>query len=205
MDALMVGFVGGFVWGGWRTGFLRRLIGLGFVAISLVVSAYFRYAVGAIATTLFKGIPPEYADLVGYAIAFPAILAGLHLASYKLLGKVAVSGLTKETDRALGALFGGLEAILILSVFVVIFDTYFKTSAAAAGAAAAGELKQLDAAMKASTTVRLLRDTTVPATLTVLGPILPRDISSLLSQALPGGVPGGLPGGGPGGLPFPTP
>lgn len=201
MDVLMVGFVGGFVWGGWRTGFLRRLLGLAFVGISLIVSAYFRYAVGAIATTFFKGIPPEYADLVGYAIAFPAILAGLHIASHMLLGKVAVSGLTKEADSALGALFGGLEAILILSVFVVIFDTYFKTSAAIASVSMAGELKQLEAAMKTSTTVRLLRDTTVPVTLTVLGPILPKDISSLLSHAVPGGLPGGLPSG----LPFPTP
>lgn len=193
MDVLFVGFIGGFVAGGWRTGFLRRLIGLAFVAISLVASAYFRYPVGAIASAFFKGIPPEYADLVGYTIAFPAILTGLHIARRRLLGKVAASGLAKETDQALGALVGGLEAILILSVMVVIVDVYLKSSASLGGAAAAGAIKQLETAMNASTTVRLLRDTTVPATLTVLGPILPKDIGSLLSNGLPRGLPGGLP------------
>ena len=32
MDVLLVGFIGGYIYGGWRTGFLRRLAGLGFLA-----------------------------------------------------------------------------------------------------------------------------------------------------------------------------
>lgn len=195
MDALLVGFVGGFVYGGWRTGFLRRLLGLGFAAISIVVAAYFRYAVGAVASTFFTGIPPEYADLVGFTIAFPAILASLHLASRKLIGKVSVSGLTKETDSALGALFGALEAIVILSAAIVVFDAYFKTSSTLVGHASSGMLAQLKGAMDASTTVKLLRGTTVPTAVAILGPILPKDLASVVSSALPSGLPGGAPGG----------
>lgn len=193
MDVALVGFIGGFVFGGWRTGFLKRLIGLGFAAISLVASAYFRYPVGAIASALFPKIPSDYADLVGYTIAFPVILAGLHLTSRRLLRDVNVQGLTKEADQALGAVFGGLEAIVIVSAAIVIFDTYFRTGTGAGVLAGdASLLKQLGQAMDGSTTVKLLRDTTVPLTLAVLGPILPKDISTLLSNGLPG-LPGGLP------------
>ena len=48
------------------------------------------------------------------------------------------------------------------------------------------------ASFNESYTVHLLRATTVPFVLTVLGPLLPKDISSLV----PGGVPGmpGIPG-----------
>jgi uncharacterized membrane protein required for colicin V production len=195
MDALLVGFVGGFIYGGWRTGFLRRLLGLAFAAISIVVAAYFRYAVGAIATTFFKGIPTEYANLVGFTIAFPAILASLHLASRKLIGKVNVSGLTKEADSALGAVFGALEAVVILSAAIVVFDVYFKTSGTLVGASGAGMLAQVRDAMDASTTVRILRGTTVPAAVAILGPVLPKDLASVISGAMPSGLPGGSPGG----------
>jgi hypothetical protein len=40
--------------------------------------------------------------------------------------------------------------------------------------------------------VHLLRDTTVPVVLNILGPLLPRDISTLL-RAGPPALPGGLP------------
>ncbi|HEY3522579.1 MAG TPA: CvpA family protein, partial [Candidatus Limnocylindrales bacterium] len=95
--------IGGFIYGGWNTGFLKRLIGIGFMAISFVASAYFRYPVGAIATAVFPSIPADYADLVGYTIAFPAILAALHLASRATLGRVHMEGMTEKMDRGLGA------------------------------------------------------------------------------------------------------
>ena len=39
-DVLLLGFIAGFVRGGWSTGFLRRLAGLGYMAISFVAGAY---------------------------------------------------------------------------------------------------------------------------------------------------------------------
>jgi uncharacterized membrane protein required for colicin V production len=199
MDVVLVGFVAGFIFGGWRTGFLRRVIGIGFMAISFVASAWFRYPVGAIASAFFPKIPADYANLVGYTIAFPVVLAALHLGSRALLGRVSVSGITKEADQALGALVGAVEAILILSAVIVILDTYFGTGSKISTEVGLGALKGFTESFNASTTVHILRDTTVPFVLTVLGPFLPKDIKTIL----PGGLV--LPSGLPGGLPFPTP
>jgi uncharacterized membrane protein required for colicin V production len=189
MDVVLVGFIAGFVFGGWRTGFLRRLLGIGFMVAAFLLGAYFRYPVGAIASQLFKDIPSDYANLVGYAIAFPVVLAALHLVGNALIGRVAVRGVTRELDGALGAVFGGVEAVLILSAAVVILDAYFGTSSSIGAAVAPGPLKELTKALNASETVHLLRSTTVPITLAVLGPLLPRDVGTLL----PGGLPGRLP------------
>lgn len=194
MDVLLVGFVGGFVYGGWRTGFLRRLIGIGFLVISFVASAYFRYPVAAVASAFFKDIPAGYANLVGYTIAFPVVLGTLHLIGGRLTRSVSVSGLTKEADQALGAAFGGVEAILILSAVVVILDTYFGTGSTLSTEIGLGALKGFTEQLNASTTFHILRSTTVPITLAILGPLLPADIKTIL----PGGLQG-LPG--PGGVP----
>ena len=189
MDVLLVGFIGGFVFGGWRTGFVRRLIGIVFLVAAFIASAYIRYPVGAVASAFFKDIPADYANLVGYTIAFPAILAALHLGSHFLLGEVRVNGVTKEVDQGLGAVFGGVEAILILSAAVVILDAYFGTDSSIAKTIGAGNLKDLTASLNATTTVHLLRSSTVPAVLAAVGPFLPTDVSTLMPTGLPETLP----------------
>jgi uncharacterized membrane protein required for colicin V production len=196
MDVLLVGFIAGFIFGGWRSGFLRRVIGIGFMVLSFVVSAYFRYPVGAIATALFPDVPADYANLVGYTIAFPVVLGALHLGSRTMLSRISVQGITKEADQALGALFGGIEAILILSAAVVILDAYFGTNSTLTASFGPGTLRSFTEALNASTTVHLLRGSSVPVVLTILGPFLPSDVSTLLPTGIPG-----LPSN----LPFPSP
>lgn len=189
MDIVLVTFVGTLIFGGWRAGFLKSLAGLIFTILSFVLGAYIRYPVGAVASTFFKSIPANYANLVGYAIAFPALLAGLHVASRVTLGRIRIQGVTRAVDAALGAIFGAVEAILILSVAVVILDTYFGKGSALADLVPNGTVKDLVKAFNASTTVHLLRDTTVPVILAVLGPLLPTDVKTLIPTGLPGGLP----------------
>ncbi len=200
MDVVLVGFIAGLIFGGWRSGLLRRLIGIGFMALSFVLSAWFRYPIGLVASAFFKDIPAGYANLVGYTIAFPVVLVGLHLAGGFLLKEVSVRGMTKELDQALGAFFGGVEAVLILSAVIVIMDAYFGTSSSLMGTAGLGALRSFTEALNGSTTVHILRGSTVPFVLAVLGPLLPSDIRTIL----PGGLPG-LPTELPGILPLPTP
>lgn len=194
MDIVLVGFIGGFIFGGFRTGFVRRLLGIVFIVVAAVAGAYFRYPVGVIAKQFFPDIPADYANLVGYTIAFPAILVGLYVFEAAFLRKVTPEhGLSRGLDQALGAVFGGIEAILILSVAVVVVDTYFGTKSQLAADIPPGMLKSFTEAFNGAETVKLLRETTVPVMLAILGPILPKDVTTLLPNGLPTR------------LPFPTP
>jgi uncharacterized membrane protein required for colicin V production len=189
VDVVLVGFIAGYIFTGWRTGFLRRLLGLGFMALSFVASVYLRYPIGAIASTFFKDIPPEYANLVGSAIAFPVVLGALHVVSHAMMGRLAMQGMSKELDKALGAVFGGIEAVLIVSAVVVLADTYFGTSSVLPRAGGPESIRSLVAALNGSTTVHLMRDTTIPLVLAILGPFLPTDVKTLLPSGLPAGFP----------------
>lgn len=201
MDVLLVGFIVGFIVGGWRTGFLRRLVGLAFIAISFVLSVYLSKPFGDLIHGWFPDITPAYAELWAYLLIFPAALVALHLLIGRLLKNVAVSGVSKELDSALGALFGAIEAILILTVVVIAIDRY-SVQVAASSVGAIKPLMDLLQGISTSNTARLLRETTVPALLAIVGPLLPKDVSSLLDK-LPNGVKGGIPG--VPGFPFPSP
>lgn len=194
MDIALVGLIAGLVFAGFRTGFLWRLLGIVFIVIAAVAGAYLRYPVGALAKQAFPDIPADYANLVGYAIAFPAILVGLHIVEVAFLRKVVPQhGLSRELDQALGAVFGGIEAVLIISVLVVVVDTYFGTNSKLAADIPGGFLKSFTEAFNGSETVRLLRGTTVPVTLAVLTPVLPSDLTKLLPNGLPTRLPFPIP------------
>ncbi len=192
MDIVLVGFIGASIFGGFRAGLIRSILGLLFMAVSFIAGAYLRYPVGALFTTFFKDVPSDYSNLVGYTIVFPVVLAGLHIVSGLLFKKVAVRGIEEGLDKALGAVFGGVEAILIISAAIVIVDTYLGTTQIR-NTLGPGMLKSITDALNGSTTVHILRDTTVPIVLGLLGPLLPKDISSLIPNGLPS-LPGGLPG-----------
>lgn len=201
IDVLLVGFIVGFIIGGWSTGFLRRLAGLGFIAIAFVLSTYLSKPFGDFIHGLFTDVTPAYAELWAYLLLFPAILVALHLFVGRLLKNVAVRGVSRELDRVLGAILGAIEAILILTVIVIAVDRY----AVEVAASTIGKIRpliDLIQAISTSETAKLLRETTVPFVLSVIGPLLPRDISSLLDK-LPNGVKGGIPG--IPGVPFPSP
>ena len=198
MDVVLVGFMAAFTFGGWRTGLVHRLAGLLFMAIAFVLGAYVRGPFGDLVHGFFPDMPPDYASLLGYAFGFPIILAILHIATYQALKGRHIGGVTRELDKALGAAFGFLEAVLILSAVVVIFDTYFSGGGQPGKTPGLNIVESLASGFNSSYTVQLLRSTTVPLVLAALGPLLPKDISTLLPSGTPGlpGLPGipGLPG-----------
>jgi uncharacterized membrane protein required for colicin V production len=188
-DLLMLGFIAATVFGGFRSGFIRRLAGLAFLGISFVAGAYLRAPAGALVHGFFPKIPEQYADMVGYSVAFSALLIVFNLLSSRLLSRVATGGLSQATDKLLGIAFGGLEAILILSAGIVILHTY-SDSTALGGIAQLGFLHDLRTAVDDSTIGKLLEDTTVPIVLLLLSPLLPTDIKSIVPTTIPGGLPG---------------
>ena len=124
MDLILVGFVAGLTFGGWRTGFLsprgRARLYRDLISRRGISARPIRGLIHG----LFPDMPGDYAELIGYAFLFPILLmcsrAGPPVPQGPPRGRH-----DSELDRALGAIFGFIEAVLILSVLVVIFDTYF--------------------------------------------------------------------------------
>ena len=191
-DLLLLVFIAGFIRAGWASGFLRRLVGLGYIAISLVLGAYLRQPLGALVNQFFPKIPPSYAEMVGYTIAFTVVVAALNLVSNRILSKVAVRGVSRGLDQALGAVFGGIEALLLISAAIVILDTYFGKTGALATDPGLGFLKTVSVELDTSTIGQFLIHTTVPFVLAILGPLLPKDVSSMVPAGLPE-IPSGVP------------
>ena len=188
-DVVLLGVFAGFARAGWSSGFVRRLFGLLFIVVGFVVSAYVRTPVGALVHQFLPKVPAEYADAIGYSVAFGAITIGLNLVSGIFLSRVPKHGLARRTDQLLGVAFGLAEAVLLVSVAIVILHTYTDPANARSAFADLHLLVDLRAAVDGSTIGKLLEDTTVPIVLVLLGPFLPTDIKSIVPTQIPGGLP----------------
>jgi len=189
-DLLLLGFIGGYVRGGWVTGFVRRLAGLAFLLVAFLVGARLREPVGALISGLFPGIPDGWTDMIGYSVAFGVVYTGLNVVAGGVLRKVAVGGMSRATDRLLGAVLGGVEGLILASIAIVILHAYATPGSTIETLANMAILPNLVSAVDASTVGRFLERTTVPIVLKLLGPLLPTDLTSFLPATFPGGLPG---------------
>ena len=189
-DVGMLAFVLVFLRAGWSSGLVRRVLGLIFLAASFVVGAYLRSPIGELVSTFLPHVPKVYAAMIGYSVASTVILVVLNLVSRPFMARVPQVGLARRTDQALGVVFGGLEAALILSAAIVILHTYGSTLEDLGSTFVdTGLVHDIRVAVDGSTIGQLLEKTTVPFVLLVLGPLLPKDITRVVPANIPGGIP----------------
>jgi uncharacterized membrane protein required for colicin V production len=189
-DVVLLVVFAGFARAGWSSGFVRRLFGLLFIVVGFVASAFLRTPVGALVHEFLPKVPAEYADVIGYSVAFSAITIGLNLVSGAFLSRVPQHGFARRTDQLLGVAFGIAEAAVLVSAGIVILHSFSTETVLPGGL---GEfvptLNGLRKAVDDSTIGKLLEDTTVPIVLLLLGPFLPTDLKSIVPTQIPGGLP----------------
>ena len=189
-DVVMLGVFLVFLRAGWMSGLIRRVVGLIFLAVSFVVGAYLRFPVGDLVNVFLPHVPRVYAAMIGYTIASTVILVVLNLVARPFMARVPKVGLARRTDQILGIVFGGLEAALILSAAIVILHTYGAALQEAGSTFTdTGLLHDIRVAVDESTIGQLLEKTVVPFVLLVLGPFLPKDITQVVPENIPGGIP----------------
>lgn len=186
-DLVLLLFIGGMALAGWRSGFVRRLVGLVFLVVSFLAGAYLRVPAGAVVHSVLPKIPQAYAEMVGYSVAFAVLLVALNLVAKPIVARAPRHGLSREMDAALGAVLGFVEAVLIASAAIVILHT-FSTSAAdlPGGYVETGFLKDIRTQVDDSTIGGLLEKTIVPIVLVVLGPVLPTTLKDIVPKTIPG-------------------
>jgi uncharacterized membrane protein required for colicin V production len=205
VDLLLLAFIGGYVRGGWTTGFVRRLAGLVFLVVAFLLGAYLREPLGALIQSVFPDIPEGWTDTAGYGAAFGIVYVGLNVIVGNILRQTAVGGMPRATDRVLGAGLGAVEGIVLASVAIVILHTYATPGSTIEALANVAILPNLVQSIDSSTIGRFLEATTVPIVLKLLGPFLPADITQFVPATIPGGLPGFPLPGIPMTLPTPTP
>jgi uncharacterized membrane protein required for colicin V production len=171
---------------GYAQGITRRLLGIVAILFSLGLAAQLRTPLGGYLAQQWTNLPPDYGYMVGFAAVFIAAAVTLSIGiqiSYRpapLLYRYPV------LDEILGGVLGVLEGFIILTAFLIITDPYFLGAGLRAGGIS-GEfapIRALHDFVDDSASATALRDSVIPAVMTVFGWLFPEEVVKTFTGAL---------------------
>ena len=179
IDLLLIGFFAVFFILGFAQGTIRRLIGIASILFSFLFAANLSSSLGTFLGDNWTQFSPEYGQMIGFLMVFVlgcvvfAILAQGFYKPQPLFEKA------RFVDEILGGILGLIEAGLILLCFIVILDTFFRSTGVPADPDELPYLRQIYDALNGSQVVAVFRDTIIPVFMTVFGLLMPTSISDL--------------------------
>jgi uncharacterized membrane protein required for colicin V production len=177
MDIVIGTFIVGGAFTGWRRGLVFQLNGLLMLIVSFVAGAYLRVPIGDIIAKIWTTLPPSYAEMLGYAFAFAFVFIVGNIVVGRLYGTTQLAGVSEMADKVMGAILGGVVGALLVSAGIAILDTFYgQPNQIGKTAEGIFLLKFFHDGLADSWLADVLRATTVPIMLEVLGPVIPRDI-----------------------------
>lgn len=163
---------------GYAQGVIRRLLGIGAIAFSLIVAAQLRAPLGDYLTEQWTGIAASYSQMVAFGAVFTAAAITLSLGIQITYRPAPLFQRYPVLDEIIGGILGVLEGFLILIAILLILDPHYNQQAvqATVGFGEFTLLRELHARLNESFIVDVLRDSVIPVILGVVGVLFPQDV-----------------------------
>ena len=172
--AFAVAFILGFI-----QGTLRRLLGIGAMLFSFLLAANLRSTVGGFFAQNWHQFPKEYSYMIGFGLVFVTATVVFSLVIQGLYKHQPLFARADAVDEVLGGVLGVVQAMLLLGFAIIIMDSFFRLPILPSD----GELilvRDLWHAVDGSSIVHLYRDVLIPGFYTILSPLIPADIRSVV-------------------------
>jgi uncharacterized membrane protein required for colicin V production len=180
-DWLVVGFIVVMLILGYAQGVIRRLLGIASIAFSLLLAANLRDSFGSFLASNWVQWPREYSFMLGFGFLFAVSSVVFAIAVQSFYRHAPIVSGKPVLDEILGGLLGVLQALVIVGAGILILDSFYRLPNVVVGDNQLQFLKDLSAAVNASGTARVFRESLIPPLVAIVGPLLPSDIRSLFS------------------------
>ncbi len=119
-DTILIAVLGLFMFAGWRSGFLKKLIALACLALSLILATKYASAFGEMVL-----VPMGISAGGSTTFSFLIIVFGIMIAQ-AIIYKIAIKKLAEGTWNRVGGLIVGLmEGGIFLSLMLIFLSMYF--------------------------------------------------------------------------------
>ena len=171
---------------GYAQGVVRRLLGIAAIIFSLILAAQLRPGLGSYLEQEWAGIQPSYSHMVAFGAVFAAAAITISIAIQITYRPAPLFQKYPVLDEIVGGLLGVLEGIIILVAILMILDPHYNQPAVQQRVAP-GEftlLRDVHRLLNDTLTASILRDTVIPAILSVIGVLFPQDVRDAFARAI---------------------
>ncbi len=167
-----------FVWG-YMQGVIRQLLALGVTLLAFILAANLRGPVGGWLGDNWTGFPRAFSDMVGFLLVFLVLVIAGNAAIQITYRHAPLLSAVSMADEILGGLLALVAMMLLIAAFVFVLDSYYRNNAVPL-AGDVGWLRDLHGALDKAALVNFLRGGLIPGFLTLLGPLVPDVVHSLV-------------------------
>lgn len=173
VDLVIILALAGGVFAGFTQGAISYVLNAIAVVIAFIVAAQMK---GPIHDLLgfWTAFTPEGRELLIFILLFIALVAAGWFLIHRLYRRTRLP-VAKQIDEIFGAIFGLVFVALVISLQLIVFDSFFK-----AGGETGGWLAAYYEALDDSLIVGFFRETLIPTVGYVARPFVPNEIAQLL-------------------------
>jgi uncharacterized membrane protein required for colicin V production len=168
---------------GFIQGTIRRLLGLAAIVFSFLLAGQLRDPLGAFLAENWTQFPAQYSYMLAYGMvfAFSAILSSIIIQSF--YKHQALFGDAQLLDEVLGGILGVVQGLVFIGIMIVILDSFFELPGIPESPNELPFLRSIHDWYDPSAIAAFYRETLIPATFALLGPLIPEEIQAVF----PGG------------------
>ncbi len=176
VDLLLVLFFIGFFVLGFAQGAIRRVIGIGAIMFSFLLSANLFEPLGAFLANNWSQFSRQYSYMVGFGTVFLAAVIAFALVAQGWYKPQPLFAKARWADEILGGVLGLIEAGIILGATIIILGSFFLVPGIAQDPNELLGLRELWNALETSQIVDYFQSTLIPGFFTVFGLFIPDSI-----------------------------
>lgn len=177
-DLVAVLFLFGMFVLGFAQGTIRRLLGIASILFSFLLAGQLREPLGAFLADNWTQFPAEYSYMLAYlfVFVFAAVLFSIIIQSFYKHQPLFEK--SRFADEVLGGILGVVQGMLLIGIGIVILDSYFEIPGLSVSPNELGILRSIHDAYDLSAIAGFYRDTLIPLTFAILGPLIPEEIKA---------------------------
>ena len=182
VDLLLVLFFIGFFVLGFAQGAIRRVIGIGAIMFSFLLSANLYEPLGSFLANNWSQFSRQYSYMIGFGTVFVAAVIAFALVAQGWYKPQPLFAKARWADEILGGVLGLIEAGIILGATIIILGSFFLIPGIAQDPNELLGLRELWNALETSQIVDYFQSTLIPGFFTVFGLFIPDSIEVYYSS-----------------------
>jgi colicin V production protein len=166
---------------GYYQGAIRQVLTAFVWLASFVLAANLRDPFGDFLSRYWSNLPSGYPHMIAFGVLFTLFFViGLILVQWRYRRMVIHSRVT-VIDELIGGLLGAGIAVLVIATYIVVLDSFYSRGGVS-GQGDVALLGQIHRALADSNVAATIRGQLLPLLFTVLGPLLPSEVTDVVRR-----------------------
>lgn len=164
---------------GFAQGTLRRLLGLAITLVAIAAALLLRDPIGDWLARYWLQWPAEYSKMLAFGGSFLLVFVAASVTVQTFYKRQDLFARSALADELIGGLLGIIQGVLLVGMFILVLDSYFRLGGIVPDPDELGFLRQLFDLYDPSRVAGAYRETLIPALFAIAAPVVPTDLRAL--------------------------